>query len=456
MSISPTLQSQRKFFRSHKTKSVDFRQQALKDLLAAMQKYENRIYEALKADLNKSRSEAFLCEYGMLLNELRHALKSLASWSKPRRVSAPLMHQPASAYVQPEPLGSVLIISPWNYPLLLCLSPLIAALSAGNCCVLKPSELAPATSALIKEMLESCFKPEYVCVVEGGVPETQELLAEQFDHIIYTGGGRVAKIVMRAAAEHLTPLTLELGGKSPCIVDKSANLPLAARRILFGKILNAGQTCIAPDYIFVHQDVKAELIAQLREQCTQMLGEAPLQNPSYPRIISRTHYQRVCGLMQQQNIVMGGQCCEESLQIEPTLIDSPDAQSPLMQEEIFGPLLPLLSYQSWDEVEDFVLARPKPLACYLFANDKAIQKAWQQNLSFGGGCLNDTIVHIGVPELPFGGVGASGMGSYLGKLGFDQLSHLKAVLKRSQWPDISTRYQPFSDAKDKILRFFMK
>ncbi len=453
--IPEIMQKQRAFFRTQKTKDIAFRRDALKRFAKALKDFEPQILEALKADLNKSATEAYMCEIGMCLADLSEAIGHLRSWSKPRWVWTPLSQFPASSYVHPEPLGLTLVISPWNYPILLSLSPLIASLAAGNCCILKPSEMAPACARVMKEMLASIFPEEYVCVLEGGVETSTELLAQPFDHIFYTGGGPVAKIVMAAAAKHLCPVTLELGGKSPCIVDKKVNIKLAATRIAFGKILNAAQTCVAPDYLMVHRSVKDAFITEFKKAVQKMLGDKPLQNPDYTRIINERHFQRLLKLMSGQQVICGGAIDGEKLLIEPTLFEA-DLNAPIMQEEIFGPLMPVLTYDELTEVEDYVLAHDKPLACYIFTSDKKTEKRLVHNLSYGGGCVNDTIVHLAVPNLPFGGVGGSGMGRYHGKYGFDCFSHQKAIMRKARWLDLPFRYQPFNGLKDKVLRLFLR
>ncbi len=455
MSIPEIMQKQRAFFRTQQTKDVAFRRDSLKRFAKALKDFEPDILDALKTDLNKSASEAYMCEIGMCLADLSEAIGHLRSWSKPRWVWTPLSQFPASSYVHPEPLGLTLVISPWNYPILLALAPVIASLAAVNCCILKPSEMSPASASVMKKMLASIFPEEYVCVLEGGVDVSTELLAQPFDHIFYTGGGTVAKIVMSAAAKHLCPVTLELGGKSPCIVDKKVNIKLAATRIAFGKILNAAQTCVAPDYLMVHRSVKDAFITEFKKTVQKMLGDKPLENPAYTRIINERHFQRLLGLMAGQQVICGGGVDADKLLIEPTLYEA-DLNAPIMQEEIFGPLMPLITFDELSEVEEYVLAHDKPLACYIFTNDKKTEKRLLRSLSYGGGCVNDTIVHLAVPNLPFGGVGGSGMGRYHGKYGFDAFSHHKAVMRKARWLDLPFRYQPFNSFKDWVLRLFLR
>ena len=450
------VENQRKFFLTHVTRDVDFRLRALRTLQKAIREWEPRISEALHADLGKSATEGYMCEIGLVLGSLRDTLSKLRKWSKPRRVMASLAHFPSTCRVEANPYGVVLIMSPWNYPVLLCLDPLIAALSAGNCCVVKPSSTTPATSAVLAEMLGSIFPPEYVKVVLGGRENCNALLEEKFDYIFFTGSPSVGHGIMEAAARHLTPVTLELGGKSPCILDASANVKVAARRIAFGKILNAGQTCVAPDYLLIHSSRKQEFVTEFREAVAEMLGEHPVQNDKLTHIITPRHFKRLMGLMEGVTPVVGGQGVEETLRIEPTLLDDVTPESACMQEEIFGPLLPMLTWNKWEDVENFVLSRPRPLASYLFTTDKTVERNFRQHLSFGGGCVNDTIIHLAVHGMPFGGIGDSGMGSYHGKDGFDTFTHYKSILKKANWLDLPFRYQPYNKLKEGLLRMFLR
>ena len=352
--------------------------------------------------------------------------------------------------------GVVLIMSPWNYPFMLCMEPLAGAIAAGNCCILKPSAYAPATSAVIRELIEAVFPPEYVAVVEGGRAENTALLEQRFDYIFFTGGVTVGKLVMEKASRHLTPVTLELGGKSPCIVEESANLKIAARRLAFGKYLNAGQTCVAPDYLLVQDSVKEPFLALLKQEIRNMYGEKPLENPDYPKIINEKHYRRILGLLEGETVLTGGEANETTLQIAPVILDGVKAEAPVMQEEIFGPVLPVLTFSSVDEAERFVREREKPLACYIFTTRKDVEKRLLQNLSFGGGCVNDTIIHLATSRMGFGGVGSSGMGSYHGKWSFETFSHEKSIVKKYNWIDLPIRYQPYTKGKEKLLKFFLK
>ncbi len=451
-----TIAAQRRYFLSHATLEVEFRLKALSCLRKAILKWEPRLVEALRADLGKSSTESYMSEIGMVLAGLRDVRRHLRRWARGYRVMAPPAQFPSTCRVVPEPYGVSLVISPWNYPVLLALDPLVGALAAGNTCVLKPSELAPATAEVLGQMLAETFPPEYVAVVQGGVEVSNALLAESFDYIFFTGSPRVGHIVMEAAARHLTPLTLELGGKSPCIVDETADVRMAARRIAFGKILNVGQTCVAPDYALVHINCKGAFINAFREEVEQMLGEEPLKNPNYPCIINERHFERIVHLMKVGVAMVGGKADAATRRIEPTLLVDVPEDAPCMQEEIFGPLLPVITYESIEEVENFILSRPKPLACYIFTGNRMLEKRLLKHLSFGGGCVNDTIIHLAVPGLPFGGVGNSGMGAYHGKASFDTFSHKKSVLRKGTWLDLPFRYQPFTRFKELILRLFLR
>lgn len=450
------VENQRKFFLTHVTRDVEFRIRALKKLQKTIREWEPRIAEALHADLGKSAAEGYMCEIGLVLGSLRDTLRHIRKWSAPRRVSASLAHFPSSCRVEANPYGVVLIMSPWNYPVLLFLDPLIAALSAGNCCVVKPSSTTPATSSVLAEMLSSIFPPEYVKVVLGTHEDSNALLEEKFDYIFFTGSPGIGRHVMDAAARNLTPVTLELGGKSPCIVDSTANIKVAARRIAFGKILNAGQTCVAPDYLLIHRSCKELFVTEFREAVAEMLGEHPVQNENLTHIISKRHFARLMGLIDDATPIVGGQGIEETLRIEPTLLDSVTPDSACMQQEIFGPILPMLCWDKWEDVEAFVLSRPRPLASYLFTTDKGTERRFTEHLSFGGGCVNDTIIHLAVHGMPFGGIGDSGMGAYHGKTGFDTFTHFKSILKKANWLDLPFRYQPYNKLKNSLLRLFLR
>lgn len=435
----------RQFFKTGATKQIDFRISALKSLQNALVKYDSEILDALKQDLNKSAFEAYESELGLVREELSSTIRQLPKWAARKRVRTPLMHFCSSSFLYPEPYGTVLIMSPWNYPFQLTMIPLIGAIAAGNCCVLKPSEYAFRTSEIIQKIVHEVFDEGHVSVVRGGRAANQSLLEEQFDYIFFTGSPAVGHLVMESAAKHLTPMTLELGGKSPCIVDQTADLSIAAKRIIWGKCLNAGQTCIAPDYLFVHHSVKDQLIGEMKQAIQSFYGGRPEENPDYPKIINEKHFERLKGLMQAGNQLSGGRIRPQTRQIAPTLIDGITPDDPIMQEEIFGPLLPILTFDQIDEVFSFVSGRPKPLALYLFSTDEIVIHRTLETLSFGGGCINDTITHIANSNLPFGGVGNSGMGQYHGKRSFDTFTHLKPVLRKANWIDVPVRYPPFKN-----------
>lgn len=453
--MSSLIQKQKHFYKSGITRPLAYRLEQLKKLRDALTANEKRIIEALNNDLNKSEFEAFSTEIGIVYEELAFTLKHLRRWMAPKRVRTALTHIGSRGRIIPEPYGTALIIAPWNYPFQLAVSPLIGALAAGNTALLKPSELTPATSALLADMLGGIYSEEYVAVVQGGPDVSQELLAQPVDYIFFTGSVNVGKIVMQAAAERLIPLTLELGGKSPCIVHEDAELKLAARRIAFGKFTNAGQTCIAPDYVLAHRSIKNKLIPHLREAIRELYGPDPLFNPSYGRIVSEKHFKRLVSFLGNGSIAAGGRTDPDRLRIEPTLLDQATWDMPVMQEEIFGPILPILEYDDIQETVDMINARPKPLALYLFTRDAGTEKAVVGSVSYGGGCVNDTLMHIATPYLPFGGVGESGMGAYHGKGSFDTFTHYKSVLKQTTRFDIAFRY-PSSKNGLKLLRKLMK
>lgn len=456
MSIEQLVAAQKAFFNTGATRDAAYRRSALAALRQALTEREADICAALKADLHKSPFESYMCEVGLVRSELDYMEKHLERLMRTRRVKTPLAQFPARSFVVPEPLGVALVMSPWNYPFMLALDPLVGAIAAGSCAVLKPSAYTPATSRILKELLESCFAPEYIAVVEGGRAENEALLEQKFDYIFFTGSVAVGKLVMEKAARWLTPVTLELGGKSPCIIDKTANLPLAAKRLAFGKYLNAGQTCVAPDYVLAHKDVRDELLALLEREITAFYGSDPLSCPDYGRIVNEKHFRRLMGLMDSGRVVCGGTGNAETLQIAPTVLADVSPDSPVMAEEIFGPVLPVLTYDSLDEAVAFVNARPKPLALYLFTTDKAAERRVLRDCSFGGGCVNDTIIHLATSDMGFGGVGESGMGSYHGKLSFNTFTHYKSIVKKSNRLDLPIRYQPYTEKKERLLRLFLK
>jgi aldehyde dehydrogenase (NAD+) len=449
------LNKQRAFFLSGQTKELSFRIESLKKLKSAIQANEDKIAEALQADLGKSQCEAYATETGFVLSELGHTIKHLRSWARIRSVPAPMVHFPSSTFIMPEPYGVALIMSPWNYPFQLTIAPLIGSIAAGNCTVIKPSAYSPHTSALVARIMKENFDEGFVAVQEGGRDVNKALLDEKFDYIFFTGSVAVGKTVMAAASRHLTPVTLELGGKSPCIVDESANIDLAARRIAWGKFINAGQTCVAPDYLLAHKKVKAELLAALKKYIAEFYGKEPLANAELCRIINDKHVQRLKGLMGKGQIVAGGEIDEASGKIAPTVIDGISWDDPVMQEEIFGPVLPVIEFEDLEDAIKTIVSLPKPLALYCFTTDKRNERRVLNAVSFGGGCINDTIVHLASSHMPFSGVGNSGMGGYHGKYSFDTFSHLKSVLKKSNALDIALRYPPYK-GKLKMIKMVMK
>ena len=433
---------QRQFFQSSKTKDVTFRIAQLKVLKQLVIENKAAIIQALKADLNKPEFESYATEIGVN-KEIDYAIKHINTWTKPKKAAVPLDLFPYSAKICPEPLGVVLIIGPWNYPFQLIISPLVGAIASGNCTIIKPSELAPRTSDLITKLIHKYFSPEYITVVPGAVETSQKLLAEKFDHIFFTGGTAIGKIVMEAAAKHLTPVTLELGGKSPCIIDTDINLEHTVKRIIWGKFINAGQTCIAPDYLLVDAKIKPNLVNALQKCLQEFYGENPANSPDYARIIHQKHFDRLANLLQSGEVIIGGETNREQLYIAPTLLENVSLEDAVMQEEIFGPILPIIEYTDINEAISLINSRPKPLALYLFSQNKNLQRLVLQETSAGGVCINDTVMQVAVSSLPFGGVGDSGMGSYHGKAGFDTFSHYKSVLQNSFPLDINWRYAPY-------------
>lgn len=456
MNIQALVSAQRAYFRTGATLDLTFRQQALDTLEDALRAREDALLDALKADLGKSAGEGYLCEVGLTRSELSYVKKHFRRWAKAKRVPTPMSLFPGKSFTLPRPYGVSLIMAPWNYPILLSLEPLIGAIAAGNCCILKPSAYAPATSAALRELVEACFPPEYVSVVEGGRAENQALLEQHFDYIFFTGGVEVGKLVMEKAAKHLTPVTLELGGKSPCVVDATARLDLAARRIVFGKLLNCGQTCVAPDYLLIDRRVKDAFLERAEHWVRRLYGKNALDNQGYVHMINEKHFHRVCSLIDPDKVVFGGGSDPDTLRIQPTILDNVSPEDPVMQEEIFGPVLPVIPFDRLEEAEDFILDRPRPLALYLFSQDKAVRRRFVERVPFGGGCINDTILHLTNPRLPFGGVGNSGMGRYHGKYSFDTFSHVKGILQSSSRVDLPVRYPPYTPEKMKLARRFLK
>lgn len=455
--ISSIVSAQRAYFESGKTRSVAARKEALKRLRAAILEREDDIEAALCQDLGKSNFESYMCEVGMVLDEIRYLLAHVDRFAKEKRVHTPLAQFPSKSYVKPSPRGVTLIMSPWNYPFLLTLDPLVDSLAAGNTAVLKPAAYAPATAQIVRELIESTFPREYVAVVTGGRAENACLLDQKFDYIFFTGSKNVGKEVMKKAAEHLTPITLELGGKSPCIVDETADLAIAARRIVFGKYLNCGQTCVAPDYVLCHVSVKDRLVSLLREEILRQYGREPLQNEDYGHIINQKHFARICALIDEKKTVHGGGTNADTLQIEPTVLQDVTWEDAVMGEEIFGPVLPILTFESIDEVIRTVNANESPLALYLFSSNKKTVRRVTAECIFGGGCVNDVIIHLATAHMGFGGVGESGMGAYHGKVGFDTFSHQKSIVNKKTWLDLPMRYQPYNRTLyAKLLRMFLK
>lgn len=447
--------TQKEYFQSGATLPLEFRLAQLRSLYRGIKRFEPQILEALRSDLGKSAEESYMSEIGMCLTEIRHTARHLREWSKPQRVPTPLMHFPGSSRIVREPRGVCLIIAPWNYPFLLAVGPMISAIAAGNCVTLKPSEYAPATAAVLEKMLDVCFEERFCRTVTGGAEVSAAETARPYDMIFFTGSTAVGRKVMAAAAQNLTPVVLELGGKSPCIVDETADLPVAAARIIWGKCLNSGQTCVAPDYVLVARSRKDALIREMQKAICRFYGEDPCENSAYPRIVNERHFDRLAAMLPEDPAV-GGRVDRESLKIEPTLIETTlNDQSPLMTEEIFGPLLPIVPYDNIHEALGYILSRPRPLALYLFSRNRKLQRRVVETIPFGGGCINDTISHITTPYLPFGGTGDSGMGAYHGRCGYETFTHAKSILSKPFRPDLPVRYPPLTGKLDllhKILR----
>jgi len=453
--MKQVLEEMRACFMSGETLDVDGRIRRLQELRQAIGAFEEEILAALETDLGKAAFEGYATELGVVYGELDHTLRHLRAWAKPRRMPTPMVQFPSASRVYAEPLGVVLIMSPWNYPFQLAIAPLIAALAAGNCAVVKPSRYASATAAVVERLLQSCFPPRYVSVFQGGGEVNTRLLEQRFDHIFFTGSVKVGKVVMRAAAEQLTPVTLELGGKSPAIVDGTADIDLAARRIVWGKCINAGQTCVAPDYLLVQREAADKLTAAMIKYIGQFYGENPLENPEYPKIVNAGHFERLSGLLASGKILFGGRTDPAANKIEPTILTEVAPESPIMREEIFGPLLPVIPFADMAQAVEFVRQREKPLALYLFTSDGKTRRRVLQEISFGGGCINDTLVHLANPHMPFGGVGQSGMGAYHGRKGFETFSHYKSVLQKANWLDLPVRYAPYGERLG-LLKRLMK
>ena len=438
------IKKQNDFFASQKTKDLKFRKQALQKLKKEIIKSEDEICDALFQDFKKPKFESLAAETQFALSELQYVIDNLAFWSKPERTSSSLANFPSSSYIYSEPYGTVLIISPWNYPFLLSISPLIGAIAAGNTAVIKPSELTPVTSSLIAKIIKNVFSEEHVTVIEGGIPVAQELLQQKWDYIFFTGSSKVGKIVYKSAAEHLTPVTLELSGKNPCIVDHRANIKLAAKRIVWGKFLNAGQTCIASDYILAHKDIKNELIEALQKSILKAFGTDIENSKDFARIATKENYKRLKEMLQGEKLIFGGNTNDDDQYISPTLVDASSLTDKVMKGEIFGPILPIISYENEADIEKYITNYGKPLGLYIFSTSKKFQNKILNKYSFGGGVINDTVMQITNKKAPFGGVGSSGIGAYHGKHSFDLFSHKKSILKRANWLDVPLRYPPYN------------
>ena len=455
--IALILDEQRKFFLSGETLPIKFRIQMLKKLYASVISHKEEILSALTSDLGKSDFEGFMCEVGLSLTEISYMIKNVKKFAKEKTVITPLAQFASRSYKKPCPYGNTLIMSPWNYPFLLSIEPLANAIAAGNTAILKPSAYSPATSNIIEKILSECFEKKFVAVVTGGRQENAALLEQKFDFVFFTGSQAVGKEVLRHTAENLTPAILELGGKSPCIIDSSAKIRLAAKRIVFGKYLNCGQTCVAPDYILCHKDIKDEFVKEVKIQIEKQYGKNPLENSDYGKIINQNHFERVSSLINAEKVVHGGKTNPQTQQIEPTVLDNVTWDDAVMQEEIFGPIMPILTYENLDQVIADLQKKQKPLALYFFSQNKNNIKTVTEKVSYGGGCINDTIIHLATSEMGFGGVGESGMGSYHGKTGFDAFSHTKSIVDKKTWMDLPMRYQPYDrKINGKLLKMFLK
>lgn len=452
--IKNIIDSQRAFFNSHKTKDISFRREQLEKLERTIKRHESEIIEALHEDLGKSEFEAYLTELGVIYHELSFMKKNLNRMAKPQKVRSPITNFPSRSYEYKDPYGIVLIMSPWNYPFQLSILPLIGAIAAGNCAIIKPSAYSKNTSEITAKVLSE-FSNDYIAVVQGGRDENEKLLDEKFDYIFFTGSPKVGKIVMEKASKNLTPVTLELGGKSPCIVDSTADIDLSARRIVWGKLLNSGQTCIAPDYILAHSDIKEDLVSSIKKYIREFFGESPEKNPEYPKIINKKHFERLCNLIEKNGKSDLVAIDIEERKIAPLIIENAEWNSPVMSEEIFGPIIPIIEFSDLDTIIEEINSRPKPLALYIFTKSKSAEEKVLSRVSFGGGCINDTIMHIANNNLQFGGVGNSGMGAYHGKKSFETFSHTKSVVKKGLWLDVKLRYAPY-EGKLKMIKKLLK
>lgn len=454
--IEKIILDQRKFFETGATLEISFRISMLKKLKAGILKHLEEIHNALKSDLGKSSMESYMCETGLSLSELDFMIRNVKKFSRSKKVKTPLVHFKSSSRVIPSPYGVVLIMSPWNYPFLLSIEPLIDAIAAGNTVVLKPSAYSSETSHILKNIIEESFEPNMISVIEGGREENEALLEEKFNYIFFTGSKNVGKIVMEKASKFLTPVTLELGGKSPCIVDCEANVKIAAKRIVFGKFINCGQTCVAPDYILVHKNIKNQFIQAVKSEIISQFGTDPLNNENYGKIINKKHFLRILSLIQKEKLVHGGNYNENSIKIEPTVLDNVDFSDPVMLEEIFGPIMPVLSYTDSDKIIEKINSMESPLAFYIFTENKNTARRFINLIHFGGGCVNDTIVHLATSSMGFGGFGESGMGTYHGQKGFETFTHYKSILNKSTKIDLDVRYQPYSKKKENFVKKFLK
>lgn len=454
--IEAALGKQRKYFHTGATLPVTARKSALKKLLHGLEVNEMLLTHALQQDLGKSPQEGYMCEIGLVKSEIRYLLRHVGRYAREHRVHTPLAQSFSRSFVKPVPYGTVLIMSPWNYPVLLSLEPLADALAAGNTVIIKPSAYAPAVSEALEKVIGECFPPEYVTVITGGRQENACLLDCKFDYIFFTGSQAVGREVMRKASERLIPVTLELGGKSPCIVDETADIPLAAKRIVFGKFVNCGQTCVAPDYIYCAESVKEALLEEIKKQIKKQYGEEPLRNPAYGKLINRKHFDRVCGLIDPNKVICGGETDPERLQIAPTVMERVTWEDAVMGEEIFGPVLPVLTYKRLEETAEKINSMDSPLALYLFSSDRKHIRFVKERIQYGGGCINDVLIHLAASELGFGGVGESGMGSYHGRRGFDTFTHEKSIVDKKTFLDLPMRYQPYTALYEKLVRLFLR
>lgn len=449
------LENQRNFFKSGKTLPLKTRIDYLKKLKKVIKNKEEKILSALYDDLGKSPTEAYMCEVGLSLNEISYFLKNIKKLAKDKIVPTPITNFHSKSIIKSVPLGNVLIVSPWNYPFLLSIEPLVDAIAAGNTVVLKPSAYSPSTSKIVKEIIEETFPSEYVAVITGGREENKSLLSMKFDYIFFTGSQAVGKEVLRQAAENLIPVSLELGGKSPCIVDETADIALSAKRIVFGKFLNCGQTCVAPDYILCNEKIKNKLFVAIKKEIHAQFGKYPLENKNYGKIINEKHFNRLIELIDENKLLIGGKFSQELLKIEPTVMTEVTLDDKIMQEEIFGPILPILTYSKLDEIIELIENKPHPLALYIFSNNKKHIKKVTELCRYGGGCINDVVVHLATSEMPFGGFKESGIGAYHGKFGFETFSHKKSILDKKTWFDLPIRYQPYNKHVDKLLKIFL-